>query len=259
MTIPETQRNTPADPRGSVAEDAPQRTGLAMIVIMAGVLMTAVDTTIVVLALPEIQHNLHVGLANVIWVIISFLLVITLLATQVGRLGDMFGRVRMYETGFAVFVIGSFLCALAWDEVSARIARRTGLPQADVHALMEAIPPHLAPMPDSVAWLTRLHDEGARLHFLSNMPRPYAEFLTREHAFLQRFQSGVFSCDVGQIKPNADIFETAALRFDAAHDEIVFIDDNPHNIDAALALGWRAVRFVDAAQCRAELADKGWL
>ncbi len=89
-----------------------------MVVIMAGVLMTAVDTTIVVLALPEIQRSLHVALTDVVWVIISFLLVITLLATQVGRLGDMFGRVRMYETGFAVFVLGSLLCALAWNEVS---------------------------------------------------------------------------------------------------------------------------------------------
>src|ERR1700753_1274042 len=89
-----------------------------MIVIMAGVLMTAVDTTIVVLALPEIQRSLNVALDNVVWVIISFLLVITLLSTQVGRLGDMFGRVRMYETGFAVFVVGSLLCALAWGPIS---------------------------------------------------------------------------------------------------------------------------------------------
>jgi MFS family permease len=80
------------------AQAAP-RAGVAMAVIMTGVLMTAVDTTIVVLALPEIQRGLHVDLSAVVWVIISFLLVITLLATQVGRLGDMFGRVRMYETG----------------------------------------------------------------------------------------------------------------------------------------------------------------
>ena len=97
MTFPGTDRNIPAPP----AAEQPQRTGLAMIVIMAGVLMTAVDTTIVVLALPEIQRSLHVALSDVIWVIISFLLVITLLATQVGRLGDMFGRVRMYEIGRA--------------------------------------------------------------------------------------------------------------------------------------------------------------
>ena len=97
---------------------AAPRTGVAMAVIMTGVLMTAVDTTIVVLALPEIQRGLRVDLSAVVWVIISFLLVITLLATQVGRLGDMFGRVRMYETGFAVFVLGSLACALAWNEPS---------------------------------------------------------------------------------------------------------------------------------------------
>jgi EmrB/QacA subfamily drug resistance transporter len=94
-----------------------------MAVIMTGVLMTAVDTTIVVLALPEIQRGLHVALSAVVWVIISFLLVITLLATQVGRLGDMFGRVRMYEAGFAVFVVGSLACALAWNEASIIIFR----------------------------------------------------------------------------------------------------------------------------------------
>ncbi|MHB8340392.1 MAG: MFS transporter [Mycobacteriales bacterium] len=100
------------------AVEEPVRTGLALAVIVTGVLIAAVDTTIVVLALPEIQRSLHVGVANVIWVIISYLLVITLLATQVGRLGDMFGRVRMYKAGFAVFVAGSALCALAWNEWS---------------------------------------------------------------------------------------------------------------------------------------------
>ena len=88
---------------------------------MAGVLMTAVDTTIVVLALPEIQRSLHVALTNVVWVITSFLLVITLLSTQVGRLGDMFGRVRMYETGFAVFVLGSLLAR--WPGTRCRSSR----------------------------------------------------------------------------------------------------------------------------------------
>ncbi len=94
------------------------RTGLALLVIVVGVLIAAVDTTIVVLALPEMQKSLHVGVASVIWVITGYLLVITLLATQVGRLGDMFGRVKMYEAGFAVFVLGSLLCALSWNEAS---------------------------------------------------------------------------------------------------------------------------------------------
>jgi EmrB/QacA subfamily drug resistance transporter len=92
--------------------------GWALAVIATGVLITAVDTTIVVLALPHIQRSLHASLSSVVWIIVSYLLVITLLSTQVGRLGDIFGRVRMYEAGFAVFVLGSLLCALAWNEPS---------------------------------------------------------------------------------------------------------------------------------------------
>lgn len=110
---PETRaaRAPAADPEGT-------RTGLALLVIMIGVLMAAVDTTIVVLALPELERSLHVSLSGVIWVIIGYLLVITLLATQVGRLGDMFGRVKMYQAGFVVFIVGSALCALASNEAT---------------------------------------------------------------------------------------------------------------------------------------------
>ncbi len=96
---------------------------LALLVVVVGVLITAVDTTIVVLALPEIQRSLHIGLASVIWVVVGYLLVITLLSTQVGRLGDMFGRVRMYEAGFVVFILGSLACALAWNELSLIVFR----------------------------------------------------------------------------------------------------------------------------------------
>lgn len=149
--------------------------------------------------------------------------------------------------------------ALTWDETRDRIATRTGLAPQDVHSLMAAIPPHLAPMADTVVWLHELAESGMPLYFLSNMPRPYAEFLQREHAFLDRFISGVFSCDVSQIKPNADIFETAASQFGVAPERTVFIDDNVHNIKTARSLGWRAVQFQDAAQCRADLVALGWL
>ncbi|MGA7834694.1 MAG: MFS transporter [Acidimicrobiales bacterium] len=99
------------------------RPDLALLVVVTGVLITAVDTTIVVLALPEIERTFHIGLASVIWVIIGYLFVITLVSTQVGRLGDMFGRVSMYEMGFVIFVVGSALCALSWNELSLIIFR----------------------------------------------------------------------------------------------------------------------------------------
>ncbi len=119
MTIDTARNQAPPAAHGKRPEMPSARyAGLALLVVVVGVLITAVDTTIVVLALPEIQRSLHVGLASVIWVIIGYLLVITLLSTQVGRLGDMFGRVRMYEAGFVIFVVGSLACALSFSELS---------------------------------------------------------------------------------------------------------------------------------------------
>ena len=72
-------------PSASGAEQSTSttRTGLALLVIVTGVLITAVDTTIVVLALPEIQRALHVGIASVIWVIIANAILSWLIAFDV--------------------------------------------------------------------------------------------------------------------------------------------------------------------------------
>jgi EmrB/QacA subfamily drug resistance transporter len=84
---------------------------VAIIVIMLGVTMSGIDTSAVVLALPVMMHDLHSDIISMIWVIMAYLLVITILGTQVGRLGDMFGRVRLYNIGFGLFTVGSLLCA----------------------------------------------------------------------------------------------------------------------------------------------------
>ena len=86
---------------------------LILIVIMLGTLMAAVDTTIVILALPTIATQLHSPLGTIIWVILLYLLVVTLLTTQLGRIGDIFGRARLYVVGFGVFTAASVLCGLA--------------------------------------------------------------------------------------------------------------------------------------------------
>ena len=75
--------------------------------------MTGIDTSAVVLGLPVMVRDLSSDLISMIWVIMAYLLVITILGTQVGRLGDMFGRVRMYNLGFASFTFGSLLCAFS--------------------------------------------------------------------------------------------------------------------------------------------------
>ena len=86
---------------------------ITLSIVMMGVLMSAVDTTAVVLGLPVMMQDLRSDILSMIWVIMSYLLVITILGTQVGKLGDIFGRVTMYNLGFGIFTIGSFLCGLS--------------------------------------------------------------------------------------------------------------------------------------------------
>jgi EmrB/QacA subfamily drug resistance transporter len=88
-----------------------------------GVLMFAADSTIVILALPTMARQLAAPLGSIIWVILIYLLTTTVLTTQAGRLGDLFGRRGIYNAGFAVFTIGSALCGLA-PSVDVLIAAR---------------------------------------------------------------------------------------------------------------------------------------
>ncbi len=139
-----------------------------------------------------------------------------------------------------------------------RIAARTGLAEADVQALVDAVPDELSPIPDTVAWLTRLQAEGWPLHFLSNMPEPYAQHLERTHAFLGQFRSGVFSSRVQHVKPEPDIFVRAAAHYGRAPSQLLLLDDHAPNIAAARAAGWQAILFTDAEQAEAQMQAMAW-
>jgi putative hydrolase of the HAD superfamily len=143
-------------------------------------------------------------------------------------------------------------------ELVQRIAARTGLPAQDIRAVVDAVPAELQPLPAMVSVVQRLHAAGRRLHFLSNMPHTYAEHLEREHPFLRCFESGVISARVQQIKPEPEIFATASRLFAAVPAELLFIDDVALNVDAARAAGWRALQFVDAADCELQLRAAGF-
>jgi putative hydrolase of the HAD superfamily len=143
--------------------------------------------------------------------------------------------------------------------LAANIAARTGLSPAEVRAVIDAVPDELQPLPESVALLQQLHASGRRLHYLSNMPPPYADHLEATHGFLQCFESGVFSGREQLAKPDPAIFEFAARRFGAAPGELLFLDDYPANVEAARACGWQALLFEDARQAAAQLRAAGLL
>lgn len=145
------------------------------------------------------------------------------------------------------------------DPLAERITARTGLPIGDVRGLVHGVPQTLTPKSDTVALLQRLHAAGVRLHFLSNMPRIYAEHLDRTHPELMaHFHSGVYSAHVQLIKPEDAMFRLAGERFGAPDHRLLLLDDVAVNVSAARAHGWHAVQFSDAAACEATLRVKGW-
>jgi EmrB/QacA subfamily drug resistance transporter len=86
---------------------------IALSVTTIGALMSAIDSTIVILALPNMMVKLHADLIEMIWVIMGYILVSTVFLLTFGRVADMFGRVRLYNLGFVVFTIGSALCGIS--------------------------------------------------------------------------------------------------------------------------------------------------
>jgi len=148
---------------------------------------------------------------------------------------------------------------VAEAELAQRIAARMGAQPQQVRRIIDAIPPHLVAQEPSVALFRRLKAAGHRMYFLSNMPVPYARHLQRQNDFIAEFADGIFSGDVGLVKPHAEIFALAESRFALDPAQTLFIDDHAGNIEAARARGWQGVRFESALQAQAEAHAAGWL
>lgn len=102
---------------------------VALSVTTIGSFMAALDSTIVVLALPNMLQDLHSDLVRMTWIILGYLIVSTVLQLSFGRMADMFGRVRLYNLGFVVFTIGSVLCGIAPNDsflIASRILQGIG-------------------------------------------------------------------------------------------------------------------------------------
>ena len=84
-----------------------------VLTVALGTFMSALDTSVVNVALPVIQTYFGVTLSAVEWVVIAYLMVISSLLLTFGRISDLYGHKKIYMTGFAVFTVGSLLCGLS--------------------------------------------------------------------------------------------------------------------------------------------------
>lgn len=76
-------------------------------------LMVAMDATIVNVALPSIRHDLAASISGLQWVIDAYTMVVASLLMLAGSMADRFGRRRVFQSGMALFMLGSLLCSLA--------------------------------------------------------------------------------------------------------------------------------------------------
>ena len=91
----------------------PQRRVLMIIgALLLAMLLAALDKTIVSTALPTIAGDLR-GLSHLSWVVTAYLLASTVSTPLWGKLGDMYGRKRFFQSSIVIFLIGSALCGIA--------------------------------------------------------------------------------------------------------------------------------------------------
>jgi len=103
--------------------DRSNRRWIALVIVCLGQLMIVLDTTIVNVALPQIQHDLHFTQANLTWVLNAYLITYGSFLLFAGRLGDLVGRKRVFLAGLVLFTAASAACALADDSTLLIVSR----------------------------------------------------------------------------------------------------------------------------------------
>ena len=143
-----------------------------------GMLIATLNGSILLIALPDIFRGIRIdplapgNTSYLLWLILGFLVVMAVLVVSLGRLGDIYGRVRMFNLGFAVFTVFSILLSITWMHGSAGalwlIAMRVGQGVGGALHLreLERDPHRRVPAGPARARARRQHDGGdlGRVH-----------------------------------------------------------------------------------------------
>jgi len=107
-------------PTRTTAALGPRYKWIALSNTTLGMLMATINSSIVLIALPDIFKGIGINplspdnTSYLLWMMMGFLVVTAVLVVSFGRLGDMYGRVKMYNMGFAIFAISSILLSVTW-------------------------------------------------------------------------------------------------------------------------------------------------
>jgi len=108
----------PVEPPGADAEALDPRRWITLAILLMAVLIAALDSTVLNVAIPTILREFHTTLPSLQWVVAGYSLTFAALLIIGGRLGDIFGARRMFIIGAALFGLGSLLASLSTGVVS---------------------------------------------------------------------------------------------------------------------------------------------
>src|ERR1041385_7984560 len=100
----------PTTAESSIAQ---RRLGFILFNVCLGQFIVGLDQRALLVALPTLTHTFNTSLTTIQWVLLIYDLTLIGLVITFGRLGDLFGRRRLYAAGFLVFVLASALCGLS--------------------------------------------------------------------------------------------------------------------------------------------------
>ncbi|HEX8949055.1 MAG TPA: MFS transporter [Dissulfurispiraceae bacterium] len=119
---------------------------LILSTVLLGATMSALDVSIVNVAMPTLKNTFGVSMAAIEWVSMAYMLTLTIFLPLFGRLADLYGRSKLYHAGFVVFTLGSAFCGMATSAVvmiAARVVQAVGagLLQANSVAIITEVFP----------------------------------------------------------------------------------------------------------------------
>lgn len=127
----------------------------------------------------------------------------------------------------------------------------------DIREVMRRSGETIERMDYAETWVRYLKDKGYHVYILSNYATYTLEKTEEELTFLKYVDGAVFSCQVKQIKPEPDIYQTLIKRYDLDPQKSVFLDDRKENCEAARKQGIHAIQFESFKQAAAELEKLG--
>ena len=132
---------------------------------------------------------------------------------------------------------------LSREEATKIFCEREPEHKAEIREIMQGVDNMFIPKPDSIKYLPGIKESGHKLYYLSNMQIEIRDYLLEKHEYLRLFDGGVFSCDVGYIKPAPEIYQILLDKYNLDPGECIFFDDMPENVAAAEKEGIKSIIF----------------